>query len=124
MSERDRDPDGIAEIAEATFDLVIVGSGCAGLVAALTASVGGASVMVVEKTRYIGGTSAMSGGGTWVPANHYALAAGMEDDPGAALTYIRAASPPGWQASEDELWTSYVARAPETLRFVEATTPL
>jgi 3-oxosteroid 1-dehydrogenase len=107
-----------------TFDVVIVGSGAAALTAAMTAAVAGKSVRIIEKTDKIGGTSAMSGGMTWVPANHYAEAAGIEDSPEEALEYMRAAHPPGWRETEDELWARQMTEGPEMLRFVEAHCPL
>jgi 3-oxosteroid 1-dehydrogenase len=66
----------------------------------------------------------MSGAGTWVPANHVARAAGIQDSPEEALTYLRAASPAGWQADEDHLWQAFVEAAPRMLAFVEQSTPL
>ncbi len=105
-------------------DVVVVGSGAAALTAALTAAVGGLSVLILEKTDRIGGTSAMSGAGTWIPANHHARAAGIADSEGEALAYLRSASAPGWAASEDQLWQHFVAEAPRMLAFVERHTPL
>jgi 3-oxosteroid 1-dehydrogenase len=105
-------------------DVLIVGSGSAGLSAALRAAAGGLSVIVFEKSQWLGGTSAMSGAGTWIPANHHARAAGIADSPAEALAYIRAASPEGWQADEDELWRAFVETAPRVLEFVEQQTPL
>jgi hypothetical protein len=64
------------------------------------------------------------GAGTWIPANHLAAAAGIEDSAGEALAYIRAAAPEGWAETEDALWQAFVHAAPEMLRFVEANTPL
>lgn len=107
-----------------SFDFVVVGSGAAALVAALVASVGGLRVLILEKTDRIGGTSAMSGAGTWIPTNHLARAAGIEDSEEEALTYLRSAAPEGWQAREDPLWRSFVQQAPRMLRFVEQYTPL
>jgi 3-oxosteroid 1-dehydrogenase len=109
---------------EREADVVVVGSGSAGLSAALAAAAGGARVIVVEKSRLLGGTSAMSGAGTWVPANHLMLAAGLSDSKAEALSYLRATAPPGWQATEDELWRAFVEHAPAMLAFVEAHTPL
>jgi len=69
-------------------DIVIIGSGGSGLSAALTAAKAGLDVMVVEKTRYFGGTTALSGGGIWIPANRIGKQAGVNDTPEAAASYI------------------------------------
>lgn len=105
-------------------DVVVVGSGAAGLAAALAASVDGAKVMVLEKSHVLGGTTAMSAAGTWVPANHHMLAAGIQDSAEETLTYIRAVSPPGWADTEDELWQALAEQSAPMLRFLEDKTPL
>jgi 3-oxosteroid 1-dehydrogenase len=105
-------------------DALVLGSGAAGLTAALTAAVAGLRVTVLEKSNRLGGTSAMSGAGTWIPANHHAAAAGLADSAEEALAYLRAAAPEGWAATEDPLWQRLVEAAPEMLRFVEAHSPL
>jgi 3-oxosteroid 1-dehydrogenase len=105
-------------------DIVVIGSGAAALACALTAAVGGARVVVLEKASVLGGTTAMSGAGVWIPANHHMLEAGMDDSPEEALTYLRATAPAGWQAAEDALWQSFATHAPPTLAFIEAHTPL
>ena len=105
-------------------DALVLGSGAAGLTAALTAAAAGLRVTVLEKTELLGGTSAMSGAGTWIPANRHASEAGIADSPEEALAYIRAAAPPGWAETEDELWQRLVTAAPAMLDFVEAQSPL
>jgi 3-oxosteroid 1-dehydrogenase len=107
-----------------TTDALVLGSGAAGLTAALTAAVAGLRVTVLEKTDRLGGTSAMSGAGTWIPANHHAAAAGIADSAEEALAYLRAAAPEGWHATEDALWQRLVEASPAMLRFVEAHSPL
>ncbi|MBT3534032.1 MAG: FAD-dependent oxidoreductase, partial [Rhodospirillaceae bacterium] len=62
-----------------TFDVVVVGTGAAGLSAALTASVHGAKTVVLEKAPVIGGTTAMSGGCIWVPGHHHMARQGLKD---------------------------------------------
>jgi 3-oxosteroid 1-dehydrogenase len=113
-----------AEPESTVVDVVVVGSGAAALTASLTAAVGGLSVVVLEKSDRIGGTSAMSGGGTWIPANHVARAAGVADSREEALTYLRAALPEGWREREEPLWRAFVGNAPDMLEFVEKHSPL
>lgn len=108
----------------AICDVIVLGSGSSGLAAALAAAKSGARVLVIEKSELVGGTSAMSGAGTWVPANHHMLAAGMEDSPADALTYMRAAAPPGWREKEDDRWRALAENAAPMLRFLEEHTPL
>lgn len=105
-------------------DVLVIGSGSAALSAALRASAGGLRVTILEKTPFLGGTSAMSGAGTWIPANHHAAAEGIQDSPAEALAYIRSASPSGWQEREDDLWAAFATNAPLTLTFLEKHTPL
>lgn len=106
------------------FDVVVLGSGSAGLAAALTTSAGGLATAIVEKSAMIGGTTALSGAVTWVPANHHARATGLRDSAEEALAYLRAASPPGWRETEEPLWRSFVSAAPRMLAFLEAASPL
>lgn len=61
-------------------DVLVVGSGAAGLSAAVTAALGGASVLVAEKESVIGGTSAWSGGWLWIPRNPLAREEGIEEE--------------------------------------------
>jgi 3-oxosteroid 1-dehydrogenase len=108
----------------AAFDVVVLGSGAAGLTAALTASVAGMRVLVLEKSELIGGTSAMSGAGTWIPCNRLAREAGLADSRDEALGYLRAASPHGWSESEDALWQNFIDHAAQMIDFVAAHSPL
>jgi 3-oxosteroid 1-dehydrogenase len=105
-------------------DVVVVGSGAAGLAAALAAAVHGANVVVLEKTAVLGGTTAMSSAGTWVPANHHMLAAGLSDSSDETLTYLRATAPAGWAETEDELWQALAENSSPMLRFLETHTPV
>ena len=105
-------------------DVAVIGSGAAGLSAALTARVHGAEVVVVEKSELLGGTTAMSGGNVWVPCHHHQAQIGAKDSRDEALAYVRAASPPGWHNTEGPLWISFVDHAPVMLRFLETHTPL
>jgi 3-oxosteroid 1-dehydrogenase len=70
------------------FDVVVAGSGAAGMTAALTAFRQGLSVVVIEKTGYFGGSTARSGGGLWVPGNAVLARAGVRDSAGQAAAYL------------------------------------
>lgn len=58
-------------------DLVVVGSGGGGMTAALTAKLKGLDSLILEKTEYYGGTTAISGGGVWIPNNYLMAEAGI-----------------------------------------------
>ena len=73
-------------------DILVVGSGAGGLLSALVASEHHADVLVIEKEREWGGTSATSGGGIWIPASDQAREAGFEDSVDDAFKYVRALS--------------------------------
>jgi 3-oxosteroid 1-dehydrogenase len=73
---------------EPEFDVVVAGSGAAGMTAALTAAASGLSVVVIEKTERFGGSTARSGGGVWVPGNTVLKGAGVRDTPELARVYL------------------------------------
>ena len=65
-------------------------SRCAGaLLAAVRAADAGLSMLVVEKTSLVGGTSAISGGGIWIPNNHDQARAGVRDSLEDAFRYVK-----------------------------------
>src|SRR3954466_6059772 len=103
-------------------DVVIVGSGGAALTAATLASDAGADVLILEKDGMLGGTTAVSGGGVWLPGNHVMLEAGIEDSREDALAYIRRLT--AGREPDPELLEVFVDTAPEVLRYLEDHTPL
>jgi len=111
----------VGALSARAADVVVVGSGAAGLAAALAAAASGASVLVAEKTALLGGTTAISGGTVWVPANHLAAEAGLEDTPEEGLAYLRAG---GGGAERPELLAAFAATGREMLRFAESASPL
>ncbi len=94
-------------------DALIVGSGSAGLTAALTARSEGLDTLVIEKTEKIGGTTAYSGGVMWVPNNHLMEKAGLEDSTLKAMDYLR--NTVGNRVSEERL-LGFVENAPRMLK--------
>lgn len=104
------------ELSEQDFQVVVAGSGAAGLTGALTAAIAGLKVLLVEKTELIGGTSSISGGGVWIPANPHTAESGIEDSPDEAMTYLRHVV--GDEAGEGML-ESFVYRGREMIEFLE-----
>ena len=74
---------------ETSYDLVVVGSGAAGMAAAIAARKFGLDVLVIEKEPWIGGTTAVSGGWLWIPCNPLAQRAGIVDSVDAARAYLQ-----------------------------------
>lgn len=70
-------------------DLVVAGTGAAGCGAALAGVARGLRVAVVEKSARLGGATAASLGGLWVPENHLAAEAGLPDSLAAARRYMQ-----------------------------------
>jgi 3-oxosteroid 1-dehydrogenase len=102
-----------------TTDVLVVGSGAGGQLAAIAAAEQGAQVVVIEKAPLYGGSSAMSGGAIWIPMSKQALAAGLQDSPEDAFQYIRALAAPN---VPDSLIRAYVKEAPAMLEWLEAHT--
>lgn len=96
-----------------TFDVVVIGSGAAGAMAALRASEHGLSTIIVEKAHKFGGTSATSGGVIWVP-NHQL--APNDDTREKALEYLNAVMPGPVQRDRVD---AYLDNAPEMARFMK-----
>lgn len=70
-------------------DLLVVGSGAGGLATAVTAAFLGLDVIVAEKAKQFGGTSAWSGGWMWIPRNKLAIEAGINEAIDGPRQYLR-----------------------------------
>ncbi|MEU3749248.1 MULTISPECIES: FAD-dependent oxidoreductase [Streptomyces] len=93
-----------------TYDVVVVGSGSAGMAAALTARLRGLTVLVVEKTAVYGGSTALSGGAIWVPNNFHLDAAGLGDTPEKARAYLDATVGDRVPAARKDAYLTYGPR--------------
>ena len=105
----------------AEFDVVVAGSGAAGMTAALTAADLGLSVVVIEKAGAFGGSTARSGGGIWAPGNAVLRAARVSDTPGQARAYLAHVAGADVPASLRE---AFLEHGPAMLDLVLARTPL
>lgn len=110
-------PDQFDEI----FDVLVIGSGCGGLTAALTADISNpAKVLVIEKSHLIGGTSATSGGVIWIPDNHLGKEKGAQDSISEAKEYLKATIPA--DEFNEVLIDTYLDQGPKMVRFMEENT--
>lgn len=99
-----------------TVDVLIVGSGGGGMAAALTAAASGLDVLVVEKSSHYGGSTALSGGGIWVPGAPAQRRAGYTPDPEEVVQYLLNIT--DGLVSEARI-RQYVESAPKMLEFLE-----
>jgi succinate dehydrogenase/fumarate reductase flavoprotein subunit len=101
-------------------DVVVIGSGT-GLSAALSASEAGAEVLVLEKSPYIGGTTAVSGGGSWAPNSKPVVEAMGETPKEDLMTYLRKVT--GGRTPENKL-ERFVDREADVFDTIDEITPL
>ncbi|WP_282702960.1 3-oxosteroid 1-dehydrogenase [Streptomyces sp. CC219B] len=104
-----------------TYDVVVIGSGAAGMTAALTAAGQGLTCVVLEKAGTFGGSAARSGAGIWIPNNSVILAAGVPDTPAKAAAYLAAVVGPDVPADRQR---AFLRHGPAMLTYVMARSPL
>ena len=102
-------------------DVVVLGTGAAGLVAALTAADSGASVALVEKADLVGGTTALSSGVVWIPATSVARDEGVADSREAGLAYLESLS---HGMIRPEMAQAFVDSGDEVVEWLRTHTPL
>ncbi len=98
------------------FDVIVAGTGAAGLTAAITAHDGGASVGLFEKADQVGGTSAWSGGHVWIPNNPHMVAVGASDSAEQAFTYLMSLSR---GTIEERLAEAFIDAGPEMVSYLD-----
>jgi succinate dehydrogenase/fumarate reductase flavoprotein subunit len=102
------------------YDVVVLGTGAAGLVAAITAAQRGATVGLFERSDLVGGTSAMSGGVVWMPDNHHMTELGLTDSREDALAYLQSLA---LGHLDPVVAEAFVDEGPAAVRWVEEHTP-
>lgn len=112
--------DGATDWSE-SCDLLVAGSGAAGMAAAIAAAHGGLRVVVAEKADVLGGTTAWSGGWIWAPGNPLAPRQGKADDPGAPRRYLQAVLGNDF---DPVLVDAFLAAAPQMVAFFHDRTAL
>ncbi len=107
-------------VTDTTVDLLVVGSGT-GMAAALTARESGLSVLIVEKSEYVGGSTARSGGALWLPASPVLRDDNAADTRERAGTYL--ASVVG-DTAPAERSTAFLENISATVELLRRTTPM
>lgn len=102
-------------------DVIVIGTGAAGLSAALSARKVGAEVCILERSDKLGGTTAMSAGVAWVPCHSHMSKVGSTDTREAALVYLNTLS---LGKTSEEMLETYVDNGPDVIDFLERETLL
>jgi succinate dehydrogenase/fumarate reductase flavoprotein subunit len=105
--------------AAEAYDVVVLGAGAGGMTAAAVAAAQGLRVLVIEKTGFVGGTTAWSGGMVWIPVNAKMRDAGLSDSRADAAAYLAGTVPEDDNAALRE---AFLSRGPEAIAYLEANT--
>jgi 3-oxosteroid 1-dehydrogenase len=101
---------------DVSVDVLVVGSGGGGMTAAMAAKAAGLDTLLVEKSEHFGGSTALSGGGIWVPGAGAQVRAGYRPDPEEVLGYLKTITA---GAVSDARLRAYVETGPRMLEFIE-----
>jgi succinate dehydrogenase/fumarate reductase flavoprotein subunit len=101
------------------YDVVVVGAGAGGMTAAAIAAAQGLKVLLIEKTEFVGGTTAWSGGMVWIPANAKMQDVGLSDSRADAEAYLSSTVP---ESDNAALRETFLSRGPEAIAYLEANT--
>jgi succinate dehydrogenase/fumarate reductase flavoprotein subunit len=103
------------------YDVVVLGTGGAGLVAALAAAESGATVGIFDKAETVGGTTAISGGTVWIANNNQMAERGLSDSRDEARAYLQSLS---LGLIENEFIDLIVDEGPDLVRWLESVSAL
>lgn len=103
------------------YDLIVVGSGAAGLSCAITAKKRGLDVVVLEKEPVFGGTTALSGGVLWIPLNHHGLKQNPADTAEQVRTFLRHEC---GQFYDEATVNAFIEHGPKMVEFFERETEM
>ena len=106
---------------EKDIDLIVIGSGAAGLSCAITARKRGLKVVVLEKEPVFGGTTALSGGVLWIPLNPYGRQQNPADTVDAVRTYLMQETGRHFDAEAAE---AFIEHGPKMVEFFERETAM
>ena len=101
------------------FDVVVIGAGGAGLAAALFAGLAGQKVLLVEHSEYVGGTTALSGGTTWIPGTLHSAQVNPQDTLAEAARYLDKAI---GERADPALRQAFLQAGPAVVAALEAAT--
>src|SRR3954464_4743611 len=102
-------------------DVLVAGSGCSGMSAAITARYRGLNVLIAGKEPRFGGTTARSGGWLWIPGTSLAKVYGIEETPEQARTYLRHEAGNNFDAARVD---AFLRAGPEAVDFFSSQTAL
>ena len=106
-------------MSEQLSDFVVVGTGAGGLAGAIAAKLNGLNPLIIEKAAVWGGTSALSGGGVWIPNNPLMQRDGAADSVDEALAYLEAVIGDVGPASSRERKLAYLHTGPQMVEQLE-----
>lgn len=104
-----------------SYDVIVLGAGAGGMSAAVFAALAGARVLLVERTAYLGGTTAFSAATTWIPLTHHSRTIGADDSLEKVTGFLDRAV---GNRSPRALRDAFLAAGPEVVATLEGQTAL
>jgi 3-oxosteroid 1-dehydrogenase len=103
---------------ERVFDFVIIGSGGAAACAALVLHEARKSALIIDKSQFFGGSTALSDGTIWIPSNSLQKEAGVADSPAQASAYLDACAGPHSKGSSAARRNAFLKNGPLAMDFL------